>query len=164
MNWKTIDFVEGFENLYSVSDTGLIKRLDSQKELKLTKNHQGYLSVHFSNQKKRKRLRVSRLVAQAFIPNPENKPEVDHIDTNISNNNVSNLRWVTHQENMDNPLTLKNLEVNKGNKYFDKGYRDKILNLREKGLSYNKIAKILDCSKSTVHYHIKGKGQENNFK
>ena len=50
---------------------------------------------------------VHRLVAAAFIPNPDNKPEIDHIDTNRSNNTVSNLRWCTKQENRMNPISYK---------------------------------------------------------
>lgn len=48
---------------------------------------------------------LHRIVAELFIPNPANKPCVDHIDTNPANNSASNLRWVTHKENNDNQLT-----------------------------------------------------------
>lgn len=51
--------------------------------------------------------RIYNVVARLFIPNPDNKPFVDHIDTNRKNNRVDNLRWVTAKENMNNPLTLK---------------------------------------------------------
>ena len=62
---------------------------------------------------------VHRLVAEMFIPNPENKPVVDHIDTNPSNNRVDNLRWVTTQENCMNPLSRKkNSESKKGHPYY----------------------------------------------
>lgn len=163
MNWQAINFIKDFENLYEISDTGLIRRMDSKRELKLTLNKEGYYTVHFSNGAKRKRLRVSRLVAQAFIANPDNKPEVDHIDTIRTNNNTSNLRWVSRDENVKNPLTLqKYAKVHNGNKHNDRNYRKDILILRESGMSYKSIAKTLNCSISTVHYHIKGNGNTNN--
>lgn len=52
---------------------------------------------------------VHRIVAELFIPNPENKPFVDHIDTNPLNNHISNLQWCTASENMNNPITKKRL-------------------------------------------------------
>lgn len=52
---------------------------------------------------------VHTAVARLFIPNPENKPEIDHIDTNILNNRSDNLRWVTHKENMNNIITKSNI-------------------------------------------------------
>ena len=53
-----------------------------------------------------KRVQIHRLVAYAFIPNPQNKPQIDHIDGNPSNNIVKNLRWATAKENVNNPNTL----------------------------------------------------------
>lgn len=57
---------------------------------------------------------IHQLVAEAFIPNPDNLNEVDHIDRNGLNNNVNNLRWVTHQENMENENTKEVLKKNTG--------------------------------------------------
>lgn len=66
------------------------------KKLKLRHDTNGYVSVTLSGQRS---YRVHRLVAEAFLPNPENKPEVNHIDGNKQNNNVSNLEWVSKSEN-----------------------------------------------------------------
>lgn len=90
---------------YEVSDHGHVRH--TQRGLrKLQKDSNGYLTVglHTSNHRLVVR-RVHRLVAAAWIPNPENKPEVDHIDREKSNNAVSNLRWVTNAENRDNRAT-----------------------------------------------------------
>ncbi len=69
----------------------------------------GYHRVCLCRDGKRKHFLVSRLVAQHYIPNPENKAQVDHINRDIDNNHVSNLRWATRQENIDNRgMTIRN--------------------------------------------------------
>lgn len=93
--------IKNYEDLYEVSDTGLVRNKVSGKILKPGRNKCGYLYVNLCKDGKYKSIRVHRLVAEAFIPNLDNKPEVDHIDKNRSNNNVDNLRWVNHQENID---------------------------------------------------------------
>ena len=103
--WKDI---EGYEGLYQVSSEGRIKSLSrltsngrkiAEKILKPSNNGWGYLQVILCKDGKHINHRIHRLVAQAFIPNPENKPEVNHIDENKENNNVDNLEWVTSKEN-----------------------------------------------------------------
>ena len=116
--WKDIKNYEG----YQVSNFGRVKSLGrwsnrqkngvsfpyfiKEKILKNRKTKGGYYIVGLCKDKISKDYRVSRLVAEAFIPNPDNKPFVDHIDTNPLNNFSNNLRWVTQKENMNNPLTL----------------------------------------------------------
>ena len=103
--WKTI---EGYPD-YMISSMGRVKSLFFNKEkiLKLTKSCKGYLKVDLRGIKRKNTL-VHKLVAQAFIPNPENKPYIDHINTNKTDNRVENLRWVTAKENSNNPNTVNN--------------------------------------------------------
>lgn len=107
--WKP---VVNFESLYAVSNKGRVASIQyhGRKTFSLMSifNMKGYLAVKIRNSKTdfSKVLKVHRLVAEAFIPNPEGKPCIDHIDTNTTNNCVENLRWVTVLENQRNPLTL----------------------------------------------------------
>ena len=95
--WKKIIF-NNEETNYSVSDIGEIRNDTTNKLLKLSMQ-QGYYQVTLSINKKPKRFRAHRLVAEAFIPNPEHKPYVNHIDGCRSNNHISNLEWCTPAEN-----------------------------------------------------------------
>lgn len=108
--------VKGYEGLYQVSNLGRVKgvKRDSRnrgKVLKQQKTKQGYYLIMLYKDKKGKYISVHRLVAMAFIPNPYNKPCVDHIDANPSNNKVDNLRWVTYKENANNPISLSRNKV-----------------------------------------------------
>lgn len=63
--------------------------------------------INFSGYKRFAHVCLHKAVAELFVPNPENKSQVDHIDTDKLNNNVNNLRWCTHKENCNNPKTLQ---------------------------------------------------------
>jgi hypothetical protein len=103
--------IKGFEN-YSVSNLGNVRNDKKDKILKQSLTKTGYKKVNLNNGKT---IRVHRLVAEAFIPNPDNKPCVDHIDNNRTNNNVNNLRFVSYQENNFNTsITNKNTTGHKG--------------------------------------------------
>jgi len=101
--WKD---VKGYELLYQVSNYGRVMRLSGSPRclrnriLKNKKKPNGYLFVCLCNgMDNGKYYHVHRLVAAAFIPNPENKPQVNHIDCEKTNNHASNLEWVTQSEN-----------------------------------------------------------------
>ena len=101
--WKDI---QGYEGHYQISDMGNVRSLKSNKNLKPAIDKDGYLLVGLWKDNKKKTFKVHRLVAQAFIPNPGNKPTVDHINTIKNDNRASNLRWLTQKEQMtDNEIT-----------------------------------------------------------
>ena len=99
--WKDI---KGFEGKYQISNLGRVKSLQRNGRperilrLNLIKGY-AYTTLSNGSRGNKKKLKVHRLVAEAFIPNPHNKPEVNHIDGDKRNCKVENLEWVTHQEN-----------------------------------------------------------------
>ena len=99
--WRNI---KGYEGLYQISNYGNIKNLVTNKILKAQK--QRYCKAYLYKNKQRKCYGVHRLVAEAFIPNMANKPEINHIDGNKLNNNVSNLEWVTRKENEQHAVKM----------------------------------------------------------
>lgn len=114
--WKP---VIGFEGLYEVSNKGNVRSIQfhGKSRIRLMSQYSrkyGYRVVKLRNWQSGKVLvaQVHRLVAEAFIPNPKNKPQVDHIDTIPWNNSVENLRWCTSLENQRNPITIQRLRTN----------------------------------------------------
>ena len=107
-DWRTLpneiwEDVRGYEGLYKVSSMGKVKSLKWGKEriLRPEKNNKGYLRVTLCKDGKNKRFYVHRLVAEAFIPNPNNLPCINHKDENPLNCNVENLEWCTQKENVN---------------------------------------------------------------
>ena len=95
--WKPI---EGYEGLYEISSFGNVKSLRQNKIMSLVIMPTGYYKVNLVKNNRWKTFRVHRLVATSFLENPKNKNNVNHKDFNKLNNNVENLEWVTHQENV----------------------------------------------------------------
>lgn len=115
--WKDIDFIKGFEGLYQVSNMGNVKSLGRtvyypnscfnktnkgvyRPEKILKAKTKRYVGVTLSNSTNKIYPNVHRLVALAFIPNPLNKPCVNHINGIKNDNRVENLEWVTWDENV----------------------------------------------------------------
>ena len=107
--WKDI---EGYEGLYQVSNLGRVKSLKYNKTgreriLKIDKNKNGYLYILLYKNNKRKHYRIHRLVANAFIENPNNYPYINHKDECKSNNNVNNLEWCSPKYNINHGTCIK---------------------------------------------------------
>ena len=103
-NWKK---VAGF-NDYSVSDRGNVRNDKTGRILQTGTHLNGYYYVNLRKNNKPLSKNVHRLVAGAFLPNPENKKSVDHINNDRKNNKLTNLRWATLSENQHNRKINKN--------------------------------------------------------
>ena len=125
--WRDI---EGYEGIYQISNEGRVKSLkyNKAKILKYGINRNGYKYVVLSKDNTPKLKKVYRLVAEAFIPNIDNKPCIDHCNTIRTDDRVCNLRWCTYKENMNNEITKENCRSgklgkpsnNKGHKWTEK--------------------------------------------
>lgn len=102
--------IKGFEH-YTISSNGEVN--NGRKDLKTFTNNGGYKCLKLTNSEGKKHFTLHRLVALHFIPNPENKPEVNHIDGNKANNSVSNLEWNTSSENKQHGIALGLIVYNK---------------------------------------------------
>ena len=91
----------GFEN-YMIHRDGRVYNQKYDRFLKHYDSGSGYLQVGLWKDSRRKQMKIHRLIGNAYIENPENKPCIDHIDRNPQNNNIENLRWVTTSENNRN--------------------------------------------------------------
>lgn len=151
--WKP---VIGYEGLYDVSNLGRIRSVDRvvQQAGKIShlKGHimaqsvdkDGYLRCSLSKNGKRKTYPVHRIVLNAFVPNPEGKPHVDHINTIRDDNRVENLRWATQTENNNNQRTIQHLKKTINND----GYQQKRLNALSKNGSPKAPKKVYQYSKN----------------
>ena len=120
-NWKSI---AGYEGLYEVSDLGRVRsqRFGKERILKPEKNNCGYLQVCLCKDCHTKKLLVHRLVADAFVPNPNNLDTVNHKDEVKTNNTVTNLEWMSVKDNLNYGTRNKRVAeaLSKQVKMFDK--------------------------------------------
>jgi len=105
--FKSVEWRRFRNSSYEVSDEGAVRRTVTGRLLSLWVVKKGYLFVCLNIEKKPKQFPVHRLVAELYLPNPDKKPEVDHINGIPGDNRVTNLRWVTPKENAANPNRKK---------------------------------------------------------
>lgn len=157
--WRDI---EGYEGLYQVSNKRRIKNLNcrgtgKEKILKRQKNTKGYLEVCLSNDGEKKRYRIHRLVAQAFLENPERYSEVNHKDENKTNNCVENLEWCSSKYNSN--YGTRNKRISKSH--------NKLVRCVETGEVFNSCieaqektgiwaSSIRACARHKKYYHTAG--------
>lgn len=146
--WRPVIDYEGYyevSNLGRVRSINRIRKSGAMKEgvvLKQCLNNRYYI-VNLVKEGISHVFRVHRLVAQVFVPNPENKPNVDHINTDTKDNRACNLRWVTQKENFSNELSLKkwNDSVKKRKRVYSTSKKIVCLNTRE---IFNTISEAAD--------------------
>ena len=114
MEKEELKWIEGYEDFYIITNIGRVFSMTRRdklfreqggEEVKLHHAGSGYLFVTLYKNGKREQFNIHRLVAKHFVPNPDNKPCVDHINGIKTDNRACNLRWCTHKENSNNPVT-----------------------------------------------------------
>ena len=167
--WRS---VPGYEGLYEVSNTGRVRSLDKYDSmnrflrgriLRLFTDGLGYLRAQLYSNSKRKSFLVHRLVAQAFIPNPDNLPQVNHRDENPSNDNVDNLEWCDGKYNVNygtridriRDIRLKNGTYTGLSKeeYRKKRYQEKKDKINERRREYYRENREKICERQKEYNH-----------
>lgn len=165
--WKDI---EGYEGLYQVSNMGRVKSLERTRNmnlpghkkpapvperiLKFGESH-GYLAVTLAKGGVNRKIRVHKLVALAFIPNPDRKPDINHKDGNKHNNAVENFEWVTAKENQQHALATGLRRGENRRKIVNKYSRDGAFIRSWSG--YVEIEQVLGFSRQMICHCCKGR-------
>ncbi len=154
--WKDII---GYEGLYKVSNYGDV--MNSRGKLRKLTKHFGYSRIGLSKNGISKDHPVHRLVAQAFIPNPNNYPQINHKDFNRSNNVVSNLEWCTRIQNAQHAIKGGRYIWYKGANHINaKLTNEQVIKIRElykkKEKSQNQLAALFSVSQRTIQFVVHG--------
>ena len=91
--------IVGYENIYGITSCGRVWSYRNKRFLKPACEKNGYMRIMLCKDGQNKMYSLHRIVAEAYIPNPDNLPEVDHIDNDKNHNYVNNLQWITHRDN-----------------------------------------------------------------
>lgn len=159
--WKD---VIGYERIYSIDEYGVIKSKDrfeafrgglrkrAGRILKIKTDFGGYQVVHLRDKENNKEswISIHRLVAEAFIPNPQSKPTVNHKDGDKLNNHRDNLEWSSHKEQMVHAVNNKLLTV-RGNTLYDKEFKNKVRDyFIENKISIKALGRFFNISERTA--------------
>jgi len=160
--WRDI---KGYENYYQVSNIGNVRSLDRTvphpvmgfkkgKPCKQHPNHNGYMRVGLHKLGNREQEFVHKLVGQAFVSNPNSKPQINHIDGDKLNNNVENIEWCTNKENCIHASNLGLRNPVRGIEHHNaKMNPEKVKDLRKKrdeGWSYKQLCDLFGITKGVV--------------
>lgn len=156
--WKTI---KGYEN-YQVSNTGLVrslnyKRLGFVKVLKFRPTYKGYIKAPLTKNNITKSIFIHRLVAIAFIPNPQNKEQVNHINGIKTDNRVENLEWVTNSENQIHAYKNKLRKISYNQRVLTFEDALEVRKLFSLGFTTNQISDKYNVSYDVIRNIIKNK-------
>ena len=147
--WKN---VIGYEGLYEVSDKGNVRNVRRNTLLRLQKTNNEYIQVYLYKNGIRTGLKVHRLVAQAFLPNPDNFPQVNHKDEDKTNNSVDNLEFCDAKYNSNYGHRTENaINTRVKNGYADPDFIGFGLNEKEYMKEYNRIYRENNIDKFTEY-------------
>lgn len=160
--WKDIP---NYKGLYQVSNYGKIKSFLSNKILTPRISRSGYLRISLRKDGLTKDFYIHRLVGEVFLNKPNYKCEISHKDTNKQNNVYTNLEWVTHKENQNNPISVKK-QLGENNHRFGKSndynsykhicYKIKCIETNKIYLSIHKASNETGIPFSSIQHHLKG--------
>lgn len=147
-------------NKYEVNINGEVRNKRTKRFTKSNPDKDGYLKVVLYHDEKRRNYFVHRLIAEAFILNPENKPVVNHIDGNVKNNTLSNLEWATIKENVNHAYKMGLCKGRPGNKHHNvKLTENDILEIKKlvkQKIPRKIIAKMFNIHKNHIYRLIVG--------
>ena len=141
--------IKGYEGLYAATSCGKIYSYRAKKFLKPRKDRGGYLLENLYKDSKMKTYTIHRLITETFLPNPDNLPEVNHIDEDKTNNALSNLQWISHKDNIN---------YGTGKERAAKSCQKKVICIETQEVfdSIKDAAKAVDISPSSISSCCKG--------
>ena len=158
--------IKGFERLYLVSDTGVVWSNHRNRPLKPSIDRYGYYKVVLRRNGMSFYTTVHRLVARAFLPNPDNKPAVNHINENKLDNRVENLEWVTAEENDNHGTRNERMAATKSRKPVIREVNGKLEHFmgvkdasRKTGIAHSQIARFCRDSNNPEWRYDNGRSE-----